>query len=123
MRAIKFRAWDKDANKYVYISETVDGGFWVNNGISQAEMPTNRDSFEQYTGLKDKNGKEIYEGDIFQNDYDGGYDVVKWVERHAGFMLCYMGDEDESESLSLYKMDELEIVGNIHENPELLEEV
>lgn len=130
MRERKFRVYSKLSKSYVEDETfflTQDGSLFHWNRVDPDRqclvgLP---EVFvvEFSTGIKDKKGKEIYEGDIFQNDYDGGYDVVKWVERHAGFMLCYMGDEDESESLSLYKMDELEVVGNIHENPELLEEV
>ena len=79
----------------------------------------------QYTGLTDKNGKKIFEGDIVKiKDYSNGcalnYEqptsnwLVKWDEKYARFIIDYM-------NLLPYKyFNESEIIGNIHDNPELL---
>nr|DAT62254.1 MAG TPA: YopX protein [Caudoviricetes sp.] len=76
----------------------------------------------QSTGLKDKNGKEIFEKDIL--DYNGRRVVVKWHGSYAGFIYEFV-DELQNRTtewqplyLSYYKF---EVIGNIYENPELLE--
>ena len=97
MRDIKFRAWDK--NRGMIISELDFTGTY------QGEIM-------QYTGLKDKNGKEIYEGDIckHQNPSESNY-----VEYRLG-VWCLM-----PHGLYLHGEDMMvEVIGNIYENPELL---
>jgi uncharacterized phage protein (TIGR01671 family) len=85
----------------------------------------------QYTGLKDKNGKEIYEGDIVEwkmGDWRDAIGVtvkdedlvcrVEWKDDHTGF---YPFVEDEGyDGVIMFSVDKCEVIGNIHENPELL---
>ena len=116
MREIKFKAWDGDSMLYV-------GDSLVYGSITNLWLFThNQDSLMQYTGLKDKNGDEIYEGDIVSHAKETsltpkctmvGKDVVLWQEEKARFIL---GKADLWGMI--YK--EYEILGNIHENPELL---
>lgn len=129
-RILKFRAWlkprwddDIDANKMYYdIQNSYDtlgdvkpydpmGSFdeWLNDEVA---------IIEQYTGLKDKNGKEIYEGDIVVNTYydDGEMYKILWVDDSVAFGMESLDD------MELYKLplESLEVIGNIHENAELL---
>lgn len=75
----------------------------------------------QYTGLKDKNGKEIYEGDILNNGNGPVY--VFWNENYQAFWVGYDSEESEKQyyaSTSDFCTEADEIIGNIYENPELL---
>lgn len=126
MREIKFRAWDK--NEKNMISDPLFIYSW---GIAytatkewEYEFSPGRyaSSFEwmQYTWLKDKNGKEIYEGDILRitTTFHSYNLAIKWNNEHANF--CF----DTSEPENYWWLDERssnsEIVGNIYETPELL---
>ena len=118
MREIKFKLWHKGFKKFFttnysdQISMMPDGNiFWM------GECETDNFTLLQYTGLKDKNGKEIYEGDIFRDN-----DTYLWEVFFEDGMFCAKGGEyDLVEALIEFIPEHCEIIGNIYENPELLE--
>ncbi len=108
MREIKFRYWDEQ-EKTMYVSDGLASFF---SSFEMLDMP-----LMQYTGLKDKNGKEIYEGDIVKNI------LGKISEVRYGFQSC--NDCQASYGYGTDKNDilengSIEVVGVIYENPELL---
>ena len=119
MREIKFRAWDKENEKMMKVSSL----HLENKEISVKENGTfhlfRMQDLMQYTGVKDKNGKEIYEGDIvvLNNIENDNMCIVRY--EHSSYRL-----EGWSlrEDLSNVEGRFLEVVGNIYENKNLLEE-
>ena len=121
MRKIKFRFWDKDDVKFVERPENVvmlgDGKIFDDWRDFEDYIETNSLIVSQFTGLADKNGVEIYEGDIVKHDCEA-YGVITWIDERMQFGLtrgwCHpiYGNPPPNES---------EVIGNIYENPELLE--
>lgn len=70
----------------------------------------------QYTGLTDKNGVRIFEGDIAE--YEGKYYVVRYSEKYARFIFTRIGSEYAV--FTVFDYERCEVIGNIHDNPELL---
>ena len=74
----------------------------------------------QYTGLTDKNGTKIFEGDILTIENEGVYAAIKYNESNAAF---YVEDEDHEDYLGEAWETDVVIIGNIHDNPELLQKI
>ena len=116
-RIIKFRAWDKE-HKVMLIPPAIDN----------PEKEDNEWALMQFTGLLDKNGKEIFEGDVLkstapeQYSQDSGVFLVKWKQPNCSFGLT----KQEKKEYVIWECEmdwwiEHEIIGNIYENPTLLE--
>lgn len=116
----KFRAWlkkeQKMDNEIDHISWLEDELYCIGDGITYMVLAEDL-VLMQSTGLKDKNGKEIFEGDIVSIDTDE-FDLL-FVKYESG-IYWLMDDEECVEHLSDY-YKYVSIVGNIYENPELLE--
>jgi uncharacterized phage protein (TIGR01671 family) len=129
-REIKFRIWD-DTLSVLYTPEKNDKekNLWKLPEMNGGRLVVNDDiKVMQFTGLKDKNEKEIYEGDIIRfyfsaDDPDfpdpSQTEMIDTVEYFNG---CFYFREQETKLVALaYRWnDRCEIIGNIHENPELL---
>lgn len=135
MRSLKFRAWHKIFKNYAHIKRIwLDGD---GNGhdeifaVSDAERTYSKYEviLEQYTGLNDKNGKEIYEGDIVKlcgkvAENKCSLYRVFWESAFAGFCLVALEKDkyDVGYLTDVETESRCKVIGNIHENPELLEQ-
>lgn len=156
MRELKYRAWDTEAKCYVKDPILTDNFGQVYEVCEEASnkrgtcLITHKPNviLEQYTGLKDKNGKEIYEGDILEFDKDFDDNTNKYVPffdeklaaisfRMYGYQdyisesgseefesnMSFIGDMENYEREEiLFYTEYISIIGDIHNNPELLED-
>lgn len=127
-REIKFRGQRASDNKWIYgdllqptelcnIYEISDY-----DSIDGTRYDVIEDTIGQFTGLHDNNGKEIYEGDILRidNNVRAINAQVEYSETFAQYIITNTGDiVDEGEPLGDYEED-IEVIGNIYDNPELL---
>ena len=122
-REIKFRAWDKLEERFIKCDEGYQGHYVLSlkgefhnlqNGSGGKEYVV-----QQYTGLKDKNNKEVYEGDLVEcDDVIRGrmYGEVVYDNDHGAFRIVFT----YFLQWTFYKAENIEVIGNIFENPELL---
>lgn len=131
-RVIKFRAWDKEAKRIIPWSNTVGNSFRLENTGYNWELIYNhpeRYDLMQFTGLTDKNGKEIWEGDVVPCIYrrdghaDHVYEVI-WYEPESAFRLRRHGNACVQMGVTQTMRDATrnEVIGNVWEHPELLKQ-
>lgn len=112
---IEFRAWDKEVMKMDNNPIVLD--IWQREPINDQFKLESEEKliWMQYTNLNDKNGVKIFDGDRCWNDYEEEYGIVSFDE--GKFIFTF-----DNVYVDLFEVvDDLEVVGNIHDNPELLE--
>ena len=136
MHELLFRGQQRRKGEKVRMDGSpVESSWFYGNGVLQGKgdfsiIYQNEPTFEklsvytdtlgQYTGLADMNGKKIFEGDIVQNIITKETAIVRWYTEHSAFMLY---DKNNNKVYFLYdnNFNNIEIIGNIYDNPELLE--
>lgn len=132
MRMIRFRAWQKEQKK-MYSPETMsedqltlmpDGRGFANISSTSTRLSAIDNNKRmiplQYTGLQDKNGREIYEGDIIRDIEKLTWQVL-YNESEACFDIQNMDKKSRLQRIHLHSsFEDLEVIGNIYENPELI---
>lgn len=131
MREIKFRAWSKRDECMFRVRDISFPSNLLKMRINLSggdTLDADDVALMQYTGLKDKNGIEVYEGDILRSEKEGVMGAVEYCDRIASFIVFFkMNNENCYSHLNEGKLDRKErlqytqIIGNIHEHPELLE--
>lgn len=124
MREIKFRGKSLDNGEWVngFVlfsqdkSETVIAKLTATESVCENVDP---DTVGQFTGLHDKNGKEIYEGDILRDPHSGEVGVVEWSSMWLQYWLSICNSPSKEGLPFLVELG-YTVVGNIHDNPELL---
>jgi uncharacterized phage protein (TIGR01671 family) len=123
MREIKFRAWDKRRKNWTKnVIIDADGLLWWQYGYQINERgPLSEDDYDIqfFTGLHDKNGKEIWEGDLLRRS-DRGVDEVFYRGDQGQFMVLQRSPDEICDDVLWRFVDDSEVIGNIHENHDLI---
>lgn len=123
MREILFRGKTVDNGEWIYGDYSAPFAFYPANIFKQdgefegvAVVP---ETVGQYTGLTDKNGMRIFEGDLIRSTETGETAIVQWFSEHSAFMIWC---KTSNQVGFLYECEKsiIEVIGNIHDNPELI---
>jgi len=135
MRQLKFRAWDKLEKRFFYPDKGYQGHYvlTLNGQFQNLQNGSGGDEYvvQQFTGLKDSKGNEIYEGDVVKIIYEGTIAEVYFDSNICAFRL--KDNTSKSYPITTYRFDEShnpiglinvfdEVIGNIFENSELLKQ-
>lgn len=125
----------------LFRGKQVDNGEWIQGDLLQnvdclkireqekdikhiaRSFVVHTETIGQYTGLTDKNGTKIFEGDILiytDKDQDKSTHKVFWSDTRLAFYACYTRYPELYGYASNFNKDDIEVIGNIHDNPELL---
>lgn len=126
MRTIKFRGKKVTNGVWAYgslvYSNEIDAAIYYQNGNGSVKVMdwvyVNPDTVGQFTGLYDKNKKEIYEGDILHVPGLGDKIEVRYVR--GVFAFLWNGDLDDEATINAPTQEWVEVIGNIHDNPKLI---
>lgn len=130
MRDIKFRCWDTENKEMLEVQEldyedSYNGQPMIRTTMYSDYFDTEDMILMQYVGLKDKNGKEIYEGDIvkfrFKDDREEFPDLIGYIEYQTTFTAFRIMSNQGSFKIDITEIKFIEVIGNIYDNPELLE--
>jgi uncharacterized phage protein (TIGR01671 family) len=129
MRTIKFRGKDIETDKWVDGDLIQRMGYmpsvmfpYESNGkVRYGECAVKRETVGQFTGLLDKNGNEIYEGDIMNDPTSMCVGVVEWNSILSQFQLSWQNMHTAADIFFMVKRGSF-VIGNIHDNPELITE-
>ena len=117
-RPIKFRAWDKQ-ERNMYFLGTLFDLCYTEQFAENWGGDFDRYEIMQATGLMDKNGKDVYEGDILKDTRDGDADVVVWRDDYPSFQVMGAQEPWASPLNKYFLSARCEVIGNIYENQEL----
>ena len=123
MREIKFRGVDIANEEWIYGSLVKVGDNYHIVGTGETEAHeynrVDEDTVGQFTGLHDKLGNEVYEGDLLSRNTGLTYQVY-WNNNESGFNMKNTSWADDDCPMNFYNVEErFEVIGNIHDNPEL----
>lgn len=131
MRDIKFRCWDTENKEMLEVQEldyedSYNGQPMIRTTMYSDYFDTEDMILMQYVGLKDKNEKEIYEGDIvkfrFKDDREEFPDLIGYIEYQTTFTAFIIMSNQGSFKIDITEIKFIEVIGNIYKNLELLEE-
>ena len=126
MRELKFRVWDKRKTKFIYEYDASHKRLAISfhgkvySGLYDDVLSENEYIIQQYTGLKDKIGVEIYEGDIVKATSDQ-YTNENFVGKVIFDEGCFLTWINKNDIRGIWGEDDIEVIGNIFENSEHLE--
>ena len=115
MREIKFRAWHIESKKMIYQDPSTLGAFFDHEAYPESDF-----LYEQYIGLDDESGREIYEGDIIQLSCGCCVYEIFWQQEFLRYWLKDDGlSQIHGKHINVFE-HQVAVIGNIHENPELI---